>query len=104
MEGSGNYVKVKSPIHEEEVQKELRSYVKANSTKKGEPNLTTKSFAQAIQSILPKFGFQDLKKISAETARRWLHRLGFTVRKHKKGVFIDGHDRSDVLVISLPAT
>ena len=35
--------------------------------------------------------------ISNETARRWLHYLGFNMNDHHKGVFFDGHDREDVV-------
>ena len=36
-------------------------------------------------------------EISCETARRWLHYLGFDMSNHQKGVFFDGHDRDDVV-------
>ena len=35
--------------------------------------------------------------IRARTARLWLNRLGFSWRDAKKGVYIDGHDRPDVI-------
>lgn len=35
--------------------------------------------------------------ISVEAARLWLHKLGFGVLDRGRGVYIDGHDRSDVL-------
>ena len=31
------------------------------------------------------------------TARKWLHELGFEVLDKKKGVYIDGHEREDVV-------
>ncbi len=36
------------------------------------------------------------RSISVETARKWLHELGFEVLTAKKGVFVDGHERPDV--------
>ena len=36
-------------------------------------------------------------EISCETARRWLHYLGFDMSNHQKGVFFDGHDRDGVV-------
>ena len=32
-----------------------------------------------------------------ETARKWLHELGFEILQRSKGVFIDGHERPDVV-------
>ena len=32
-----------------------------------------------------------------ETARHWLHELGFEVLTAKKGCFVDGHERADVV-------
>ena len=36
-------------------------------------------------------------KVSIETARKWLHKLGFAVLTPKKGLFIDDHERPDVV-------
>ena len=35
--------------------------------------------------------------MSVETARKWLHELGFEILQRSKGVFIDGHERPDVV-------
>ena len=35
--------------------------------------------------------------VSVRTARRWLHKLGFDPCSTKKGVYIDGHEQSDVV-------
>jgi hypothetical protein len=35
--------------------------------------------------------------IRARTARRWLERLGFKYGQVRKGVYIDGHEREDVV-------
>ena len=37
------------------------------------------------------------RSISLGTAIRWLHHLGFKPVSHKKGVYIDGHERNDVV-------
>ena len=36
-------------------------------------------------------------KIRCRTARRWLEKLGFSWGKVQKGVYVDGHERSDVV-------
>ena len=35
--------------------------------------------------------------ICRETARSWLHNLGFSQKNHLKGVYFDGHERNDVV-------
>lgn len=42
-------------------------------------------------------GAQKRVGIRARTARRWLRRLGYRWQDVKKGVFIDGHERPDVV-------
>ena len=37
------------------------------------------------------------RSISNRTACRWLHDLGFQPVSHQKGVYIDGHEREDVV-------
>ena len=37
------------------------------------------------------------RKVSVQTARKWMHELGFEVVVKKKGTFVDGHERSDVV-------
>ena len=67
---------------------------------KGRPNLTTVTFCKWVnECFLPNStlepGFPH--KISLETARLWLHHLGFEVLTVRKGIFIDGHERPDVI-------
>jgi hypothetical protein len=37
------------------------------------------------------------KPITKSTAHQWLHTLGFTYERHRKGMYYDGHERSDVI-------
>ena len=37
------------------------------------------------------------RTISIRTANRWLHQFGFTPQSHKKGPYVDGHEREDVV-------
>ena len=37
------------------------------------------------------------RKFSVETSQKWLHELGFEVLTLKKGIFVDGHEHSDVI-------
>ena len=74
--------------------------MRANAFVKGQPNMTAQSFCDwvnselLISSHLPPF---PPREISMRTAVRWLHHLGFKLVSHKKGVYIDGHEREDVV-------
>lgn len=36
-------------------------------------------------------------EMKSKTARNWLHELGFEYKDVKKDVFVDGHERPDVI-------
>ena len=79
-----------SLIHNEDFRLAARTYVRENAYVKGEPNLTVEKFAAWIDTSYNA-------KVHAETACRWLYDLGFARVHHQKGVYFDGHDRSDVV-------
>ena len=37
------------------------------------------------------------RSITTRTAAKWLHNLGFSPRAYKKGLYLDGHEREDVI-------
>jgi hypothetical protein len=45
--------------------------------------------------LFPCIHLKPGKRIS--TARRWLHHEGFKFTEHKKSLYFDGHERSDVV-------
>ena len=49
-----------------------------------------------MQQELKENGAQK-KKISLRTAQHWLHRMGWCYGKKTKGMYIDGHEREDVV-------
>lgn len=63
------------------------------------PNLTVGSFCHWVNNTPTKYniGTWISQKISVETARKWMHELGFHATQKKKGTFVDGHERSDVV-------
>jgi len=77
------------------------SWVRSHSYKQGEPNMTSGGFCTWVNStLLPKVleKYPNApKKITERTARRWLRSLGFEPTLTKKGVYIDGHERADVV-------
>ncbi len=79
-----------SLIHDEAFRLAARTFVREHAYIKGEPNLTVSTFADWVHTTYRS-------KIHVETARRWLLELGFSRVHHQKGVYFDGHDRSDVV-------
>jgi hypothetical protein len=56
------------------------------------------NFRIAINTeILPRLLISTGKCISRATTYNWLRRLGFYKSESKKGVYIDGHEREDVI-------
>ena len=86
--------------HNKDLNRKAREWVGENAFKKGEPNMNAAGFCEFVNnkllpsSYLPPY-FPRL--VSLRTAIRWLCHLGFKPRSHKKGVYIDGHEREDVV-------
>ena len=76
-------------------------WVRGHASVKGAPNMTSLDFCNwANGTLLPSVRehHPDIPaKISLNTACRWLHKLGFLPSSTRKGVYIDGHERSDVV-------
>ena len=87
----GNHAKAVSLFACSEFQREAREYVRANANVKGSPNMTCNSFAAWVAE---SWGHE----IHEETARQWLHKLGFKPKSSGKGVYFDGHERDDVVL------
>ncbi|KAF8458748.1 hypothetical protein BDZ91DRAFT_800171 [Kalaharituber pfeilii] len=103
----GKYAKVSSWLNDEGVLLAIREYI----TSVGE-KLTSHGLAQAITAYLKEEdivnGADKLENsISERTARTWLNKLGFQWKDVRKGVYIDGHEREDVVAyrqkVFLPA-
>jgi hypothetical protein len=86
--------------HDETLNLKAAEWVRENTFVKGRPNMTAQTFCDwinnslLVSSHLPPF---FPREISLRTAVRWLHHLGFKPVSHKKGVYIDGHEREDVV-------
>ena len=89
------------PIDDEEYKDTALKWIRENATVKGKPNLTAATFCEWLNTeLLPLVGNhhpEAPKKVSTATATRWLHKLGFSPTSTKKGVYIDGHERQDVV-------
>lgn len=80
---------------DEKLNKKATEYIRQNASVPGRPNLTASLFCKWVNSILlpgetlaPCFPCN----ISVETARKWMHELGFSVIDKKKGTYVDGHE------------
>ena len=84
----------------EELNKKAVEYVRENAAVKGRSNLTTVDFCKWVnECFLPNYTLEPgfPRKIGLETARLWLHHLGFEALTVRKGILIDGHERPDVI-------
>ena len=84
----------------EDLNRKATRYIRENANVKGQPNLTVGKFCQWVNDdLLPNTTLEPgfPRKIAVETARKWMHELGFSVVTKKKGTFVDGHERDDVV-------
>lgn len=96
----GKYSRPGVLCQNEELDKHAVKYVRQNLAPKGKPNLTATSFCTWVNnSLLPSQVLDPTlpRRISIESARRWLHELGFTIMNRKKGIYFDGDEREDVV-------
>ena len=96
----GHYQRQGVLWQDEELCEAACDFVRKNAVVKGKPNMTSISFCrwvneQLLPSSILKPGIP--RHIGVETGRKWLHELGFEVLDKKKGVYIDGHEREDVV-------
>lgn len=88
-------------VNDEEYKNVSLNWIRENATVKGKPNLTAAGFCEWLNTeLLPLVRTHHPKapkKVSNTTATSWLHKLGFSSSSTKKGVYIDGHERQDVV-------
>ena len=87
-------------LNEEELRLDAAVWARENAYKKGEANMTVVKFCQWANDVLLSshvLSSNMPRTISIRTANRWLHQLGFTPQSHKKGSYVDGHEREDVV-------
>ena len=86
-------------MDDEDCRKKAAEWVRSNSSIKGKPNMTLNDFKNWVNTeLIPNIviPMNGPSQIQNRTARKWLHELGFHPHSHKKGAFIDGHEREDV--------
>ena len=88
-------------FNDENIHLEASMWVRQNAHKKGAANMTALSFCEWINNdLLPSSTLPPHfpRSVSVRTATRWLHKLGFSPMSHKKGAYVDGHEREDVVL------
>ena len=90
----GKHIKTKSLIFDEDIASKCRQFLK----KEINDAITGQSFAHWINNNLHiEADLPRPVQISSKTAVRWLHSLGMNYVKYSKGLYIDGHERPDVV-------
>lgn len=90
----GRHQKVQSLLDDEDVKLKVAHYLREKKF-----NLTVSQFVRFLENeVLPSVGVEKKKTIAESTARNWLSRMGFEFKEHRKGVYIDGHERDDVVM------
>ena len=85
----------------ENFNKKAARYIRTNACVKGKPNLTEHSFCQWVNEVLlPKKTLEPgfPRKVGLETARKWMHEMGYEVLRSKKGAYLDGHKHDNVVL------
>jgi hypothetical protein len=88
----GTNTKTKSVITDENVQQIFKTELRALADESRCP----KTFKLMLEERILKTIQNGAKKISLETARRWMIYLGFKGTKQGKGYYTDGHNSPDV--------
>ena len=94
-EKCGKHQKTASLIHDEDVLTKCIDWLRAQKP----PKRTPQHFqAYLVDTVLPLATGAVAATVSESTARRWMLRVGYKYGAWHKDVYVDGHERSDVLV------
>lgn len=90
----GKHPKIESALKDEDVQEDIKEYLRQHPRKVS--SLFLKTYLEKTH-FPSKFGPDQNRTISKETCRSWLNKLGFSYAAHSQSVYIDGHEREDVV-------
>ncbi|KAF7323696.1 hypothetical protein MKEN_00590500 [Mycena kentingensis (nom. inval.)] len=85
----------RSFLHREPVRVAVLAFLNGLPTGKVTPRILAR---QVTNEIFPSLDIQPKQPLSIRTARRWLFRLGWVWSRVKKGIYVDGHEREDVVI------
>jgi hypothetical protein len=89
----GKHSKICTVITDEDVQKKLKEFLRGMETNFRIPF----NFMEALNNVLLREIPNAAPSVCVDTARRWMHFLGFHPVSHAKGYYVDGHERPDVV-------
>jgi hypothetical protein len=93
-EKRGGYGNARSILKDEGVRQACRAFLSEIPT----GQVTPLNFQAALhEKILPALGISTVKPLCERTAQRWLGKLGWIRTILQKGVYMDGHERKDVV-------
>ena len=90
----GKHQKYHRLVDDEDVALSLRQWLRKES---GSNGIDVAHFKQYIEDFIFPEHTGTRKTISIRTAKRWLHTLGYRYEGYRKGVYLDGHEREDVV-------
>ena len=94
VEKRGGAENSRSWLHNELVQTQTRNWLTLQKT----GDVTPRKICHALNdTIFPEMNIALKNPISERTARRWLIKLGWRRTVVRKGVYMDGHEREDVV-------
>ena len=96
----GHYQRTGVLLNNKALNKKATKYIRKNAPVKGKFNLTASTFCQWVkEELLPNETLEPgcPRMIAIETALKWMHEMGYEVLTSKKGVFVDNHERHDVV-------
>jgi hypothetical protein len=94
IEHRGGRKNAKSLLKDETIKAAARTWL----TEQPVGSITPQNFAHGLNTqVLPSLGVSLTKPLCERTARRWLIQLGWSRTVLRKGVYMDGHEREDVV-------
>ncbi|PKY54568.1 hypothetical protein RhiirA4_473455 [Rhizophagus irregularis] len=91
----GKHCKIKSLLDDEDVQMQIATYLHENKFE-----FYVADFVDYVKNVVfPSLGIEQETTISTRTARNWLNKMEFEFKQFKKGVYVDGHERPDVIAL-----
>jgi len=93
-EKRGGEKEARSPLFDERVKRAACGWLTSQAVGQVSP----RRFQEALNvEILPSLSIELKRPLCERTARRWLLKLGWRLTMLKKGVYMDGHEREDVV-------
>ncbi|CAG8742762.1 17712_t:CDS:2 [Rhizophagus irregularis] len=87
------HCKIKSLLDDEDVQMQIATYLHENKFE-----FYVADFVDYVKNVVfPSLGIEQETTISTRMTRNWLNKMGFEFKQFKKGVYVDGHERPDVI-------